>query len=743
MNYWIRRIRLKAVSAATMLAVLFAPPLVVGQGSDLEIGEGEMLESLKFSAMPLVQVLDMLEGLTGRSVIRPQQLPTPEFTFNSRGPISREDAIIAVESLLSINGIGISPLGEKFLKVTPINTIGTEAPELVIASLRDRQPSGKVVSKLFRLQYLDSQTFQNQIGPFLTPGTNSVIPFQNSNAVIVTDTISNLQRLEYVVSEVDKPSKLNIETKFFTLNYAQATEVAEQMQRLIEDARSRFGSPDGQAPSNSTNRNRANRQQPGGAVAGAVAAALPASTGAEGAIPVQILFGSNTAIAADERTNQLIIMTEPANLQFFEEIIEKLDVKADPATRIDVIQLSHADATEVASLLSQVIDGRNNQESADRTQTVNTSPNGRNLTFGNRNNQQAANQNQRQTQVNNAVQSVSEEKESQFSDFMTVIADERSNALIVSGTRTDLELIREVVGRIDVLLPQVQIEVLIVDINLTKGVSRGSEVLAGIYDQATQGYTASTTNIFGVDFSDTTFNIQNGEVADLMLNAVFRRARDDSNVKVMSVPSVITSHNREATITVGRAEPIISGTQSDLGVGGGTALRSSFSFEDITTELTVTPLIGPNDVIQLEINQKADEVADRIQIDGNSQPIIGRRELTSFISAKNGELYILGGLQRRSNSLSTGKPSMIGEIPLIGRLFSSRTKDNDRSELVLFIRPTILRKDSENIELAREKLDGSEGRRAVESFLETGEIDLREKTKSKGRSKSKGSKARR
>ena len=145
--------------------VLVVPRSVVGQGSNLDLGENQMLGELKFSAMPLVQVLDLLEGLTGRSVIRPQQLPTPEFTFNSRGPISRADAIVAVESLLSINGIGISPLGEKFLKVTTINAIGTEAPELVIESLRDWAPSGKIVSKLFRLQYLDSQTFQTQIQP--------------------------------------------------------------------------------------------------------------------------------------------------------------------------------------------------------------------------------------------------------------------------------------------------------------------------------------------------------------------------------------------------------------------------------------------------------------------------------------------------------------------------------------------------------------------------------------------------
>ncbi|RME69675.1 MAG: hypothetical protein D6781_08080, partial [Verrucomicrobia bacterium] len=195
----------------------------------------EIVGRLAFSDTSLDSVLQTLETLTGRIVIRPQALPSPQLSLNARQPLTRAEAILAIESLLSINGIGVTPLGEKFLKVVPIANIRTEAPELVVGSLKDVPPSGKVVSKLFRLQYLDPGSFQQQAAQFVS-GFATIVPFQNSNAVIVTDTIANLQRLEYVVSEVDR--RLEIETKFYQINYANATELAEQIRAMIESARS-------------------------------------------------------------------------------------------------------------------------------------------------------------------------------------------------------------------------------------------------------------------------------------------------------------------------------------------------------------------------------------------------------------------------------------------------------------------------------------------------------------------------
>lgn len=700
--------------------------------------EEEMIERLVLRGNKLESVLALLAQLTGRSIIRPQQLPVPEITFDSQGPLTREEMILALESLLSINGIGVTPVGEKFMNVVPVGNVRTQAPELVIGSLEDRIPSGKIVSKLFRLQYLDSQTFQRQVQPFLSPQISTIIPFENSNAVMVTDTVSNLQRLEYVVSEVDKPSRLNIDTRYYTLQYAQASEVATQIQGLIDSARDNFGVTDNQRGGQAAGRNGAGNQRQAD-----LAAANAATAGTDvGAVPLRVLFGSNMAISSDDRTNQMIIMGDPNNMEFFEEMIDKLDVKADPTTRVEVINLKHADALEIASLLTDVVSGRTGVDSSDRS-TANVNTNNNNIQrrpgpFDNQRNQQS---NQRQTNSNSNNPSgnvaAGEERDSQFSDFMTIIADERTNSLVISGTLIDMELIREMIASLDVLLPQVLIEVVIVDVSLGDGYERGSDFLRFGYTRTEDkeelisiGSPSPTAlapgtgslKILGVDFGGTVIGGRDGNYGAGFINILFDTARSDSRVNVVQTPTILTTHNKTGTIIVGEARPIVTSTQNSL--AGGDTSRSNFQFQDITLTLEVTPLIGPNDVIQLEVEQTFDEVSRVVQVAGEDQPIIGRREASSTISMKNGELAVLGGLQRESSSESNSTPALIGSIPLVGKLFRGKNKENSRSELMVFIRPTVMRTTDETRDISAELVGKLSAKDSIEHFVETGEIDV-------------------
>lgn len=707
MKIWIQKKIALSIFASSILAIVF--PGALAQDP---VAEEEVLERLILRGTPLTNVLSLLEQLTGRSVIRPEQMPTPNITFDSQREISKEEAIIAIESLLSINGIGVSPMGDRFLEVVSIGSIKTESPELVIDSLQDRPPSGKIVSKLFRLKYLDTQTFQQQIAQFLTPNINSVVPFQNSNSVIVTDTVSNLQRVEYVVQEVDQPSRLNIETRFYTLEFAQASAVAEQMQALIDDARSRFGVQDNRA-GNTGNRAGGNQRQPQTATVAPVT--LPSGGSS---IPEQILFGSTTAITADDRTNQLIIMTEPSNLVFFDEIISKLDIQADPNELIEVIQMDHALAVDVVSLISNFISGASQTEGSD----VDLSENLQQNTRGNPN--QPNNQNNARNQNRaNVVENTLEERDSQFSSFMTIVADERSNSIIISGTRNDLELTREIVKKIDVLLPQVRIEVVIVDVSLDKGDTRGIDAFGFTYTQneeaGSPNITNASVNILGLGISNASFTYDNGVISNLTLDAVLNRARTNENINLVSTPNLMTTHNREAVINVGEERPLITGVQTDL-AGGTGATRSQVQYENIAIELTVTPLIGPNDVIQMEIDQVIEDVIGDVLIDGNEQPIIGTRQATSYVSVQDGKLIILGGLQQFRNSRSNSRPALIGDIPLIGKLFGSQSKDVERSELLVFIRPKVIRTTEEADDDAIENINNLSDPEKIHDFLEDG-----------------------
>ncbi len=743
MNYWIR----KANFVTLALMFNWGMLSLIGQAQDtnapmVNAAEDDPVRIL-WRGEPLVSVLHSLETLTGRSVIRPQALPTPEFTFDSRGEMTLGEAILAIESLLSINGIGVTPLGEKFLKVVSINTIRTEAPELEVETLLDRQPSGKVVSKLFRLQYLDSQTFQSQIQQFLSPGFSTIIPFQNSNAVLVTDTISNLQRLEYVVSEVDKPSRLNVKTEFYTLQYAQASEVAEQIQSLIDAARANFGEQSNPG-SNANNQNqiRGGQDTGGNQPARPTVNAVPAG---EGAIPSQILFGSNTAIASDDRTNQIIIMTEPSNIVFFDEIIEKLDIKSDPATRIEVIILNHAQATEVAGLLSSFVSGSTSAETGDRSQAnanQNTQQqNQRGNQSVSQNGRQLLQQNQPlQQQLRNAVSTTLEERDSQFSEFMTIEADERSNSLIISGTRSDLDLMTELIGKIDVLLPQVRIEVIIAEVNLDKDSNRGMDQITGSYVQNEVAGEPNISNLQGLDIlgigaNNVSFNMDatTGIISNLSFDAILSAAQTNSNVRILSIPTLLTTHNQEATFTVGQQRPIVTGTTTDNTLS--TSVRETVQYQDIAIELKVKPLIGPNDIIQLEIDQSVNDIDGSVEINGNQQPIIGRRQMVSFVSVKSNGLVVLGGMQRSKETKSLNKMALLGDIPVFGNIFRSRGTDYEKRELLVFIRPKVIR-DSVEADLdAREKMLGHPMDSKLGEFLDKGRFDLTKDTTKDSNSK--------
>jgi len=675
------RLCLALLAAAAMLPLhAQQPPTMTGFAA---AGDSEqMIDKLQLRDDSLAQVLALLEMFTGRSVVRPQALPTPTFTFDSRGPISRQQAILAIESLLSLNGIAIAPLGDRFIKVVPIGNVRTEAPELVIGSLADQPPSGRVVSKLFRLEHLDTVTFQTQIQPFLSPGFGAVVPFQNTSTLLVTDTVSNLQRLEYVLKEVDHPR--NLVTKFYTLRYAQAATVAEKVKSLIETTRSAF-------TSGNTARSGSAQPQPG----------APVPLTAEGGGFTQALLTSSTSLNFDERTNQIILVSDPASVPFFDNLIEKLDIQADLSTSIAVIQIFHANATDVASVLSQFISGTTQTTTSAGGSTADaarrrTQSNMRS-TFGT--GTELRDSSDRQAQVQQPIAAAisaslaaqnSPERQSQFSNSMTIVADERSNAIVASGTLDDINLVKELIRQVDVVLPQVRIEVLIAEVTLGKTVQRGIDAF---------NLQIAGDKVIGFGGSGAGFDLTGGKIdrtktqGQVSLDLAISASNTNSDVNILSVPSVTTTHNKEASILVGEARPIVTATQSDFSgatTSSGIGLRTSFTFQDIGLELKVKPLIGSDGTIQMEIDQSADDINGFESIDGNRQPIITRRQATSFISAADGQITVLGGLQTNKKSLDGSRFPYVGELPLLGWLFGKHTKENTKKELIMFIRPTLL-----------------------------------------------------
>jgi general secretion pathway protein D len=623
-----------SLGAAALNAQSPAPAAPAPVSSD-----DELVGPIKLPDADIDTVLGLLEIYTGRSVLRPQQLPTATYHLVVNRKLTKADAVLALETILALNQVGVAPLGDKFLKVVALAQVKTEAPEMITGSTLDLPPSGKVATKLFDLDFLRVNEIVPQITPLLTPGiANGLVSLEKSNAILLTDTISNLQRVELLLQKIDQPTMTGLEPKFYSLrNGAKASDVVAKLRAMFQG-------------------------------------------------PLQSQLGSAISYSADDRSNQIILLADRRQIPLFDQLIEKLDVKADPNTRNEVIYLKHASAKDVAPLLSQLVSG---QTSAAQKASGN-----------NGSNRQIIPANQPPNAPNapgSTVTADTEASTNEFSSLVTILPDERSNSLVVSGTIDDIRLIRDLVDKLDVLLAQVSIQVIIAEVTLTDKDSSGLNALnLTVTTDNTRGTHITTFDKLGV----AGWNVTNGIVNPLSFAAALDNTGQKNKVHILLANTIVTTHNKEAEFISSQQQPILTGQQSTpLGTVGtipgeitpnNFATNSTVTYKDIGIDVKVTPLIGDDGSIQLKIDQKVDDVVDHTQVNGIDQPIIGHREATSFINVLDGQMVVLGGLQQSKHTLGRTKLGFFAEIPVLSHLFGAHNSEVDRTELLLFVRPHVI-----------------------------------------------------
>ncbi len=497
----------------------------------------------------------------------------------------------------------------------------------------------------------------------MTPGIGGgLVPLEKANVVMVTDSLENIQKIERLLKTVDQPRQDSLKPKFYALkNGAKASDVVTKIKSMLSGA--------------SANQLR-----------------------------------STTSYAPDDRTNQIIVIADPREYPLFDALIGQLDIKSDPYTRMEVIPLKHGDAKDVATLLSALISGQNAATQKAATQSVRP---GQIVTPG-------------QPPAQNApVQASSQEgpASSEFSSFITVQPDERTNSVVVSGTYDDIRLIKGIVEKIDVLLAQVSIQVVIAEVSLSDNDSDGLSALGLTVGTAPNGGTSITGAagaIAGWTFGPTAAGSSSGAINPLSFLATLVPNGDLHKVKILQQDTITTTHNKQATFTVSEQQPVITGTTgvplASVGTNSSFATSSTVTYKDIGITLKVTPLIGDDGSIQLNIDQTVDDNQGNVTIDGNSQPIIGHREATAFINIMDGQMAVLGGLQSSGLTTDKSKLGLLYEIPILSNLLGARTRDLERTELVLFIRPHVIRPDEATAD-TKATIRGMSNRDQIQQFL--------------------------
>lgn len=630
----------------------------------------EVVGLIRIPEMGTNEVIEMLENFTGKPILRQQTLPSVKITFFSQGPLTRGEAITAIESLLALNGIGITNLGQKFLKAVPSAVINAQVPRVWEGTTLNAEPSQTIYEKLFELDFLTVQEAATLLQPLMSQG--APIAFDKSNLILVTDGLINLQRIERLLPILDQPAALNTEMLFFGLQNIDADQVVRRIQAMIQG-------------------------------------------------PLRKQLENNTTVEGDERTNQVIVFTHPANVPLIENLVERLDIDVAPTTATKVFSIRYADAVELTSIIEQIVTGqrevRQDTGGADNAAAA-----------------AAARQRAAAARANNQAVAAAraEATNLQFSDFLTIVPDERANTIVANGTHNDLKYLEQLINEIDTLLAQVRIEVVIAEVSLSDDDTRGIDTFGFSYsgtgfdidldDPGDTTWTASPGDFYGVTFpSGVTWGPDEAFSFEVLLTAIAEK----SNAKVLSAPTIVTTHNKEATVSVGREQPVITGTTtSDL--SSGLSTREQVQYRDIKLELKVTPLIGIDGIVQMEIEQQNQSIIDTVLVNSNPQPIIGTRAATSYVSVRDGGLIALGGLQEYTTRESRSRMAILGRIPVVGELFSRQVDESERTELLIFIRPTIIRSAEDADKDANELIDVLEGTREIKNYLEDGTFRPRE-----------------
>ncbi len=633
------------------------------------------------------QVLVLLEQLTDKIILRRQDLPVSKFNFNSRGSMTKREAVLALESLLTLNGIMLTDMGGRFMKAVPATNVNSQVPIMLAGSSLGLDPSQQIYAKLFKLDYLNAVEAGAPLVQNLVSQNSSVLPFPKSNALLITDALVNLQRIETILKDADRAQVVREEIKFIKLDFVQAAEMQERIENLIQG-------------------------------------------------PLKTYLEGNTSVTADERTNQLILITHPGNLDVIMEVIQSVDVDAAPLTASEVFPLRQAKAEDVVPIIEDIITGQKEGREEDAQVTR------ENESANNANNR--GNNNAPTVEANAQASSagiIEANSSLQFSNFVGLAADERTNAIVAYGTQQDLKTLKELIEKIDIPLPQVLIEAIITQVTLKETQTSGLDSFGFLYDGVTRSFNSIATGTAGgITFSGGTISMDNPSNFSLTTD-IKPDTNNDSDTRVLSAPRIVISHNEEGVINVSNSRPIITATTSSSNINLNT--RNSVEYRDIGIKLKVTPLIGADGTVQMVIEQTVENIAGKISIDGNDQPIIGVREATSTISVKDREIIVLGGLQENTNVDSNNYFPILGRLPIISSIFGASTDEYDRTEIIIFIRPTVLHKPEEAESLTKAYIENAAEEEVIRTYLDegtTGDIYLegskfeqKEPKKTKGR----------
>jgi general secretion pathway protein D len=587
--------------------------------------------------------------------------PRVKGTINlvSEKPVTKTQALQMLTSTLRLQGFAVVR-GEGFTKVVPEADAKLQAgPTETTASVRGDQ----IATQIFRLNYESAANMVPVLRPLISPN-NTINANPGNNTIVITDYADNLKRLGRIISSLDSPAVGDLD--IVPIRNAIASDVANLANRLLDQGGG----------------------VPGGADAGRV------------------------TLLADSRTNAVIVRApSAARANLAKSLIAKLDQPTAMPGNVHVVYLRNADATRLAQTLRAVVAsdpsaqsaGAGAQQQQPQQQQTATSPGQQTGQLG-----------------GGALQAASTPAALPTGGAGGFIqADPATNALIITASESVYRNLRAVIDQLDARRAQVYVESLIVEVSADKAAEFGVQWLSATGD-ATSAYRLAG----GTSFSTGGNNILalgagKGQVlpgngmtlglfrqinGSLGLGAIARALESDSNANILSVPNLITLDNEEARIIVGQNVPFITGqytTQASAGAAGVNPFQT-IERRDIGLSLRVRPQVSEGGTIKMAIYQETSSIRDTTNAAGI---ITNKRSIESNVLVDDGQIIVLGGLIEDQMQDGQEKVPGLGDIPVVGNLFKYQTRKRTKTNLMIFLRPTVIRTSDQSVNVVGDRYE--------------------------------------
>ena len=678
--------------------------------------------ALKFNGAPLDQVLQYYSDLTGRTILQAPSI-NATVTLRSQSELTIPEAMQAIKTILSMNNVGLVEVGEKFVKVVPIGSVQIEG--LPIQSNVWQQvmhpENDEMISEIIPLKAIDPAEALKAVQGLIHP-YGKILSLERINSLMVADTTININRIKEVLGQIDIPIELKEKINIIRISHAKASEIKTKLEEIIADQKDKDKPTvkrlrDSGAPGVDTTPVPQPAIIPGVIRARPATPATPAGGTVTEATADEIsMIRGNVKVIADDRTGMLIIITRIENMPLFEQIVNALDVGTAPDVSVRMIRLEYADSEVVAAMLNTLI-GAATTATKDQPKTP-TAP----VTPGTAGQpaepakssplQEYLQQQREMASLAPAKTGDAKTKIGQLSaENIRILADKRSNGLIIMASANDMAAIMDVLKSMDVMLSQVLIEAVILSVNLDDKMQSGVDWVQRsmiAYSQKSDGSRnplfafaggggGGTASPADATAFNSTFSAGQGLTYyfthfGLNLDAVVHWASSDSRTRVLDSPVILTTDNKVAKIDVSSQKYVYKGT-SYQAVSGTSSYQTvpNVDLQKVGLTLSVTPHINQKKFVVMEIDQKIDSFGDVQTIAGQGDwPTINSREMSASIAVRSGESIILGGLVENTKTKSRNKIPILGDIPILGIPFRSSSDDNSRQEVVVFITPRVL-----------------------------------------------------